>query len=79
MPERLTNPCRACGVPLSYTGSVATTDLILDYLRAILSRLSELEAKLDAQTPRIDFLGDSNITVRLVQPSEDRPSGGREL
>ena len=49
--ERMSSPCRACGVPLSYSGPVAATDLTLDYLRAILAEFKELKTALNAQNP----------------------------
>ena len=71
-PERMSNPCRACGIPLTYQGEVKSTDLILDYLRQILHTLN-------AQAQNPDFVC-HGCEPRCASCSPlDYPDGGPEL
>lgn len=73
-PERLANPCRACGIPISYNGPVAATDLTLDYLRAILSELKTLREATNPCCKR-----DCCLPERPCCAPEDREGSGVEL
>jgi hypothetical protein len=75
----MSEPCRACGIPLTYNGPVTSTDLVLDYLREILSRLRDLEAKFDAQTQNPDRKCYGCFPRCAECAPEERPAGGIEL
>ena len=74
--ERMSSPCRACGVPLSYSGPVAATDLTLDYLRAI---LAELKTLAHAQTQSSHNCGNCRSPICLACSPDLREGGGVEL
>jgi hypothetical protein len=77
--ERLRNPCKCCGIPLSYSGEVKVADITLDFLRAIYAKLHDLEAKIDAQTPPADLVCHRCRTGCPHSASAERKDGGREL
>ena len=80
MQQRMTSPCRACGVSLTYpAGEVRTTDLLLDLMRQTLSRLSELEAKLDAKAPHPCGVCNCRSPECSVCSPRNREGGGVEL